>query len=512
MKRLLIASLICLTTVLFAGSWTDPETGITWQYEESDGKARLFYKPFSSYPSEPVISTTTTGPLIIPSKINNLPVGVIGENAFKGCEGLTAITIPSSVTSIERSAFFGCHNVKIVYIEDLVAWCKIGFVDENSNPLHSGAALYLNNECVTELKIPPSIGRINSNAFYGCTSLQTLTLTENITTVGEHAFSKCINLRTVSLEEGITTIGSFAFDGCTSLISLTIPESVKWIGAAVSRNLQEVIFKGIQPKLYINTTYGYPSFLNLKVVKYLKYPGIWQDRQIEYKHSSDSIKPLDPTIPWIYTGRLIKTFASFNGGNIATSKKTCVAGDSVTVTATPKEGYLFLGWSCDAEGIGGLEPTISFTMPEVEEVVLIANFFPKALLTSWINETIDTTLEAKVVSTVNAKIDGEKLLTAEQATAKTTTTINQKVEEGELITSDQLQVMALSEPVIKVKDGTATVGISVIKASAVDGEWENVELEEDATSVEADTVKVTVPADEKAAFYKFVVPEKQATE
>jgi hypothetical protein len=46
----------------------------------------------------------------------------------------------------------------------------------------------------------------------------------------------------------------------------------------------------------------------------------------------------------------------------------------------------------------------------------------------------------------------------------------------------------------------------------VDGEWENVELEEDATSVEADTVKVTVPADEKAAFYKFVVPEKQATE
>jgi hypothetical protein len=52
-------------------------------------------------------------------------------------------------------------------------------------------------------------------------------------------------------------------------------------------------------------------------------------------------------------------------------------------------------------------------------------------------------------------------------------------------------------------------GSAVKKASAVDGEWENVELEEDATSVEADTVKVAVPADEKAAFYKFVVPNKQ---
>lgn len=509
MKQVLSVLLVCLTTILFASIWTDPETGISWRYEESNGRAQLFYKPFSSYPSEPVISTTTTGSLIIPSKINNLPVGVIGENAFKGCEGLTAITIPSSVTSIGRSAFFGCHNVKIVYIEDLVAWCKIGFVDENSNPLHSGAALYLNNECVTELKNPPSVERINSNAFYGCTSLQTLTLTKNIITIGERAFSKCINLRTVSLEEGIATIESFAFDGCTSLLSLTIPESVKWIGAAISRNLQEVTFKGIQPKLYINTTYGYPSFLNLKVVKYLKYPGVWQAQQIEYKHSSDSIKPLNPTIPWIYAGRLIKTFASFNGGSIVTSTNTCVAGDSVTVTATPKDGYIFLGWSSDVEGIAGSEPTLTFTVPERDEVLLIANFFPKALLTTLVNETLNVTLDAKVDARIDAKIDGEKLLTAEQSAAKTSATINQKVAAGELITSDQLQEMALSAPVIEVKDGAATVGISVMKASAVDGEWENMELEEDATSVEADTVKVTVPADEKSAFYKFVVPNKQ---
>jgi hypothetical protein len=48
-----------------------------------------------------------------------------------------------------------------------------------------------------------------------------------------------------------------------------------------------------------------------------------------------------------------------------------------------------------------------------------------------------------------------------------------------------------------------------MKASSVDGEWEAVELESNATTVESDKIQVTVPADEKAAFYKFVVPEKQ---
>ena len=161
------------------------------------------------------------------------------------------------------------------------------------------------------------------------------------------------------------------------------------------------------------------------------------------------------------------------------------------------------------EGIGGSEPTLTFTVPEREEVLLIANFFPKAVLTTLVNETLNAALDAKVDARIDAKIDGEKLLTAEQAATKTSATINKKVADGELITSDQLQVMALSEPVIEVKDGTATVGISVMKASAVDGEWEDVTLDADAASVESDKVKVEVPADEKAAFYKFVVPEKQ---
>ena len=206
----------------------------------------------------------------------------------------------------------------------------------------------------------------------------------------------------------------------------------------------------------------------------------------------------------------IKSIPSLVEGGTLSFRNTEIAwGETASITATPKEGYIFLGWSSDVEGIGGSEPTLTFTVPEREEVLLIANFFPKAVLTTLVNETLNATLDAKVDARIDAKIDGEKLLTAEQAATKASATINQKVADGELITSDQLQVMALSNPVIEVKNGTATVGISVMKASAVDGEWEDVTLDADAASVESDKVKVEVPADEKAAFYKFVVPEKQ---
>ncbi len=41
----------------------------------------------------------------------------IGSSAFEGCSALTAINIPSSVTSIERSAFSNCDALKAVLIQ-----------------------------------------------------------------------------------------------------------------------------------------------------------------------------------------------------------------------------------------------------------------------------------------------------------------------------------------------------------------------------------------------------------
>ena len=54
-------------------------------------------------------------------------------------------------------------------------------------------------------------------AFYGCSSLSSITLPEGITSIGVGAFDGCSSLSSITLPEGITTIGEWAFNLCTLL-------------------------------------------------------------------------------------------------------------------------------------------------------------------------------------------------------------------------------------------------------------------------------------------------------
>src|SRR5437762_3031803 len=66
-----------------------------------------------------ILITGYTGPggaVSIPSTINLHPVVAIGENVFAGKTGLTAVTIPGTVTSIGKNAFGHCTNLTSVTI------------------------------------------------------------------------------------------------------------------------------------------------------------------------------------------------------------------------------------------------------------------------------------------------------------------------------------------------------------------------------------------------------------
>ena len=83
---------------------------------------------------------------------------------------------------------------------------------------------------LTSVTISNSVTTINGYVFSGCTSLTSVTIPNSVTMIGNYAFDNCTSLTSVTIPNSVTVIGSYAFDGCTSLTSVTIPNSVTVIG------------------------------------------------------------------------------------------------------------------------------------------------------------------------------------------------------------------------------------------------------------------------------------------
>ena len=125
------------------------------------------------------------------------------------------LVIPNSITSIGESAFYGCSGLKSLSMHNSVT--SIG------SHAFSGTGL-------TRVTIPISVATINNYAFSGCSSITSVSIPNSITAINEYVFINCTGLTNVKLPKTLKSIGSYAFYGCTNLTSLTIPSSVTTIG------------------------------------------------------------------------------------------------------------------------------------------------------------------------------------------------------------------------------------------------------------------------------------------
>ena len=76
-----------------------------------------------------------------------------------------------------------------------------------------------------------TIKEIGSYAFYYC-RLTSVTIPNSVTSISRSAFSCCSSLTSVTIGNSVTSIGGYAFWGCYGLTSITIPNSVTSIGDA----------------------------------------------------------------------------------------------------------------------------------------------------------------------------------------------------------------------------------------------------------------------------------------
>ena len=193
------------------------------------------------------------GDVIIPATVNyeksTYTVTSIDGSAFKGCEELTSLSIPNSVTMTNIDHFEGCSSLTTVNIPNSVTYI--------------GARAFYGCSSLTSIVIPNSVTVIQPDAFYGCSSLTSIVIPSSVTQL-DGAFQYCSSLMYLSVESGnptydsrgncnaiietstnelilgckntvipntVTIIGGSAFAGNSLLTSVTIPASVNTVRA-----------------------------------------------------------------------------------------------------------------------------------------------------------------------------------------------------------------------------------------------------------------------------------------
>ena len=182
-----------------------------------------------------------SGALSIPSSVVS-----INQYACSGCVNLSSVTIPSSVTSIGGSAFSNVSGKLMVncvipnfYHDQWISYSSLPFYNSNFNEVVIGNNItsignwaFYGCSSITSITLPNSLTNIGNYAFYGCSGITSITLPNSLTSIGDEAFSDCSGITSITLPNSLTSIGGWAFSGCSGITSITLPNSLTSIGSS----------------------------------------------------------------------------------------------------------------------------------------------------------------------------------------------------------------------------------------------------------------------------------------
>ena len=196
------------------------------------------------------------GSVVIPESVTyngkTYPVASIGGYAFAGCDELTSVVIPSSITTINQNAFNGCTGLQSVECKSATPpVCKENvfsgvstqnvrlIVPAESESRYKSADTWKNfkwgvsigdtkeiegirYKVIEETAVEVIAGSVKYTGDIAIPS--EITIDENrftVTRIGENAFNGCTGLTSIVISNTVNSIGNTAFYGCTGLTSVT---------------------------------------------------------------------------------------------------------------------------------------------------------------------------------------------------------------------------------------------------------------------------------------------------
>lgn len=162
-------------------------------------------------------------------------VSAIKAGAFKGCESIVTVNLPSTLKAVGENAFDGCTGLEQVRFLNVESWLEISFANYSANPIAYAGALYVADVVdskpvyvlVDELVIE-NISVVKPYAFYGATALNSLTVKDGVAGIGNDAFYGCANITSVDLPASVTAIGARAFFACDAIDTVKIASIESW--------------------------------------------------------------------------------------------------------------------------------------------------------------------------------------------------------------------------------------------------------------------------------------------
>lgn len=157
---------------------------------------------------------------------DGIKIFAVSHNVFAKNKELRSVELPF-VTQLGNAVFENCSSLVSVYAPNVET---------------VGDRVFNNCSALRTVELGNALCSIGEKAFAG-TSLEELTLGENVTEIPASMCENCSLLEKVTLLGNVTTVGDWAFAECESLLTIEGTENIKYAGDYAFSNCLEVQFE-----------------------------------------------------------------------------------------------------------------------------------------------------------------------------------------------------------------------------------------------------------------------------